>query len=123
MIGCANLGEEGEGRRVHPYLADELQQQWHKDWFYLRNDTKNPLSEYALASIAMAPKKWSFRTEKAEQVRPLKGCWEVLTWLHAASVDLAAIICSYHKLGIVSLQRRALRIYQMMPTRCPSKAQ
>jgi hypothetical protein len=64
---------------------------------------------------------WADGPAKKEQEKILKNHWAVLGRLRGAGVTLAEVIGQYHAQGVVSLQRRSLRLCKMTTDRAPRR--
>jgi hypothetical protein len=59
LIGCASIHHRG--RRSSEYMATALSKSnkgWHKQWFYLKNDTDAPLPIFTGRLIEEPPQSW-----------------------------------------------------------------
>jgi hypothetical protein len=92
-ISCANLRmKQDGGEKYIPFSLMSFNNDWHKGWFYLRNDPEHTMSKFTGVSITQALRSWSDGPPKTEQEKVLKEHWAALARLHHAGVDLAAVI-------------------------------
>jgi hypothetical protein len=112
-IGCANLRmKQGRG-------DDNSNSGWHKGWFYLRNDLEHALLAYTGCSIVKSQRNWADGPTKTEQEKVLKSHWAMLGCLRDAGITLVEVVGQYHARGVVPLQRRPLRLCDMIAERAP----
>jgi hypothetical protein len=90
---------------------------WHKGWFYLRNDPEFTLPAFTGNSITESQRNWSDGPVKTEQEKILKNHWAMLGCLRGAEVTLTEVIGQYHARGFVLLRRRPLRLCEMTADR------
>jgi hypothetical protein len=105
-IGCAAL--RLKWNRSPEYLVGPLNSTksgWHKKWFYLKNDSKCPLSAYTGDYYDTTPDARSEGPPKKDHQKLLSRCLEELKALQRHGVDLAAVIGGYLTRGIVPLRR------------------
>jgi hypothetical protein len=97
MIGCANLRmKQGRG---DDYISSSLtssNNEWHKGWFYLRNDPEFMLPAFTGNSIGQSRRNWTNSPAKTEQEKMLRDHWVVLGRLREAAVTLSTVTGKYH---------------------------
>jgi hypothetical protein len=90
-IGCANLRmKQGRGDGYISSSLTSSNSDWHKGWFYLRNDPKFTLPAFTGNFIGQSRRNWSNGPVKTEQETLLKEHWAVLGRLRGARVTLAS---------------------------------
>jgi hypothetical protein len=118
-IDCANLRmKQDRGDDYIPVTLTSSNSDWHKGWFYLRNDPEFALPVFTGNSIAESRRNGSDGPAKAEQERILKDHWALLGCLQGDRVTFVEVIGLYHAQGVVPLQRRPLRLCEMTAD-CP----
>jgi hypothetical protein len=76
-IGYANLRmKQGWGDRYIPSSLTSSNSDWHKGWFYLRNDTEFALSAFTGNSIRQGSRSWTDGPPKTEQERMFRDHWQ-----------------------------------------------
>jgi hypothetical protein len=118
MIGCANLRmKQSRGDDYILMTLTSSNSNWHKGWFYLRNDPEFTLPAFTGNSITESQRNWSDGPVKTEQEKILKNHWAMLGCLRGAEVTLTEVIGQYHARGFVLLRRRPLRLCEMTADR------
>ena len=118
-IGCAAL--KAKTGRGGYYLVGNLSSSnkgWHSGWFYLRNDAARPLPQYTGRTFDSAPQDWKWGASKTDR-KNLDAALAALEAVKARGVDLAEVIGAYLLRGVVPLQLRTLKLYQMTEERAP----
>jgi hypothetical protein len=81
--------KQGRGDDYIPVSLTSSNNDWHKGWFYLRNDPEFALPAYTRNSIAESRRNWLDNPVKMKQEKILKDHWAVLRRLRGARVTLA----------------------------------
>jgi hypothetical protein len=77
-IGCANLRiKQGRGDDYIPVTLTSSNSDWHKGWFFLRNNPEFALLAFTGNSIVESRRNSSNGPAKAEQEKILKNHWGV----------------------------------------------
>jgi hypothetical protein len=87
---------------------------WHKQWFYLKNDTDAPLLAFTNRSIEEPPESWGWDPVDAEK-RRLGDLLMAIVLLKHHSLHATGIVRAYHARRVAPLMARVLSLYQMTP--------
>jgi hypothetical protein len=87
---------------------------WHKQWFYLKNDTDAPLPTIIDHLIEESPESWGWGPVDVEK-RRLDDLLEAITLLKRHGLHATGVIRVYHARRVAPLMVRVLPLYQMMP--------
>jgi hypothetical protein len=112
--------KQGRGDDYIPVSLTSSNNDWHKGWFYPRNDHEFALPAFTENSIAELRRSWSNGPAK-EQEKILMDHWAMLGRLRGAGVTLAEVIGQYHTRGVVPLRRRPLHLCEMTADRPPGR--
>jgi hypothetical protein len=96
-IGCANLQmKQGRDEDCIPVALTSSNNDWHRGWFYLRNDPEHALPSYTGCSIAKSQRNWADGPAKKEQEKMLKSHWAMLGRVRNTGITLAEVVGQYH---------------------------
>ena len=88
---------------------------WHSQWFYLKNDTAAPLSEFNGRLIEEAPEPWrKWRVSETDK----KKIQDHITAIHILKENGpkgSRVIRAYHARRVAPLMMRVLPLYMMVP--------
>jgi hypothetical protein len=113
-IGCASI--HLRGRRAYKYMATALSKSnkgWHKQWFYLKNDTDAPLVVFTGHLIEEPQESWGWDPVDAKK-RRLGDLLKAITLLKRHGLHATGVVGAYHARRVVPLMARVLPLYQMM---------
>jgi hypothetical protein len=109
------------GNRVAQYMSVSLttsNKEWHKQWFYLRNDLDDPFLIFSGSFIESAPKTWVWVPPAKEQDR-LEDHLKAIAILKERGLHGVGIIGAYHVRRLAPLMAHTLSMYRMTPQSPP----
>ena len=113
-MGC--VGIQLRNNQVSEYLSMQLSTSnkgWHSQWFYLKNDTTDPLPEFTRCLIkeALEPRsKWGILEKDKKKI------WDHIATIHILKengLKGSGVIRAYHARRVAPLMMRALPLYAM----------
>ena len=88
---------------------------WHSHWFYIRNDTADPLPKFTGCLIKEVLKSWRKWGVPKKDKKRIQDHLTAIQILKERGVKGSGIIGTYHKRRVAPLMRRALRLHTMAP--------
>jgi hypothetical protein len=114
-MGCASI--HLQSNRAREYMSLRLSSSnkgWHKQWFYLKDDTTAPLPMFSRHLIEEAPEQWGWGVPYKDK-KEIDDHRTTIVFLKERGLKGSCVIDTYHAMRVAPLMARTLPMYRMAP--------